>query len=309
MKLLIQINVMLHTLLVGFSAGATELKLALNWKAEPQFGGFYAAQKMFKEKGLNIRVLEGGSGAPTVQMLANGQVDFAIVSAEEILISNERNPKNPVVGVFAVYQINPQAILCHAEKGYKSLKDVFASSSTLAWQSGLSYAMYLRKKFPDSKLKLVPYPGGITNFLSNKDYCQQGFQTSEPLLVEKAGQKATVFTAADEGFNPYTTVLAVRKKDLKERATLVSQVVAAVRTGWGDYLKDPKPTNEIMGGINKAMDKETFAKSAEAQRKLIETKGPLGEMSLDRWQTLGQQLQDLGVLKARPEAKDSFQNL
>ena len=32
------------TILHGCTANADQVQLALNWKAEPQFGGFYAAQ-------------------------------------------------------------------------------------------------------------------------------------------------------------------------------------------------------------------------------------------------------------------------
>ena len=95
----------------GLPAGTT-YKLALNWLPEPQFGGFYQAliDDEFKKQGLNVEILPGGSGTPTVQMLTKGVVDFAIVSAEEILISNDKNLKNTVVGIFAAFQKNPQMI-------------------------------------------------------------------------------------------------------------------------------------------------------------------------------------------------------
>src|SRR5690606_7527 len=102
-------------------------KIALNWKAEPQFGGFYEAQRagLFKEEKLNIRLLEGGSGTPTVQMLANGRADFAVVSAEEILIQNDRNPKAQIVAIFASFQTSPVVIMSHADRKFQNIKDVF----------------------------------------------------------------------------------------------------------------------------------------------------------------------------------------
>ncbi len=90
--------------------GQTEI--ALNWKAEPQFGGFYQAEI---NKDFPLKMLEGGSGTPTIQMLTFGKVDYAVVSAEEILISNEKNPTNPVVAVFAVFQTNPQVLMTKKE--------------------------------------------------------------------------------------------------------------------------------------------------------------------------------------------------
>src|SRR5688572_7456556 len=61
------------------SSGDAKLTLQLNWKPEPQFGGFYAAP--YDKRGLKVDVREGGVGTPTVQMVATEQVAFGVVSA------------------------------------------------------------------------------------------------------------------------------------------------------------------------------------------------------------------------------------
>ena len=97
------------------------MQLALNWKAEPQFGGFYAAQVLglYTKNGLDVTIIEGGSGTPTIQVLGAGKVDYAIVSADEVVISHDRGAKN-VVALFATFQTNPQAIMAHAARGFHS---------------------------------------------------------------------------------------------------------------------------------------------------------------------------------------------
>lgn len=324
MKRYLQISAALLSLVLPnlsattFAAAPPPLKLTLNWKAEPQFGGFYNASLLgeFKKRGLEVEILEGGSGTPTVQMLANGKVDYAVVSAEEILISNERNPESPVMGIFAVYQTNPQMIMCHEEKGFQKLNDVFMSKGTLALQSGLTYAQYLKKKYPQMKTRWVPYAGGISGFVADTGFCQQGFATSEPLLAMKAGQKPKVFLIADEGFNPYTTVVAVRVESIKKNAAQIQKMVEALRVGWDSYLKDPMAANARMAEINKAMDAETFRRSAEAQVRLIQPTPPpfgaknseLGKMTDARWNELGQQLQDLKVIQKAPRPETVYRN-
>lgn len=287
------------------------LVLALNWKAEPQFGGFYAAQLNgeFKKRQLEVRIVEGGSGTPTVQMLGAGKVQFAIVSGEEILIARERNSK--ITALFAVYQTNPQAIMTRESLGFKSLKEVFASEGVLAMQKGLSYAQFLLQKYPQSKLKIVPLSGGISQFLIDSRYSQQCFATSEPLLAKKAGVKTKTFLISDEGFNPYTTVLATSEEMLKnDKAT--KAFVEAVRSGWKEYLKNPEPTNKFMASLNKSMDAATFAESSAAQAPLIESaeteKNHLGYMTVERWQSLIQQMRTLKLLKQDLQAQDVFRN-
>lgn len=288
------------------------LTLALNWKAEPEFGGFYTAQLegIYKKHGLDVKILEGGSGTPTVQMLANGKVDFAIVSADEIIISQERNPKNKLKAVFSVYHTSPHIILTHAEKNYSSIKDVFASKDTLAVQSGLPYYQWLVKTLGKPQAKVVPFTGGIAHFLNDKNFAQQGFITTELLAAEKTGAKVKHFLIADAGYNPYLVVLAVRESLLKEKPELVKKLVQAVREGWEGYLKDPTKTNAEIAKLNKAFDPEILEKAAEIQKPLIQSPAsPLGSMTPERWNTLTEQLKSIGLIKAAPEASSLFENL
>ncbi|WP_413612157.1 ABC transporter substrate-binding protein [Bdellovibrio sp. HCB-110] len=294
----------------AFAQPPTSVTLALNWKAEPEFGGFYSAalQGIYKKHGLDVKILEGGSGTPTVQMLANNKVEFAIVSADEIILSQDRNAKNKVKGLFAVYQTSPYIVMTHAEKNFKTLKDVFASEGILSMQSGLPYYQFLVQKFGKPKVKVVPYTGGVSNFLNNKNFSQQGFITTEPLSAEKAGAKVKSFLIADEGFNPYLVVIAATEETLSKKPELVKKIVTASREGWISYLKDPKATNQYMATLNKSLDLETFNKAADIQKPLIETKETLGSMTSARWETLVQQLKDLKLIKSSPKAQDLFVN-
>jgi NitT/TauT family transport system substrate-binding protein len=292
-------------------AAPTELKLALNWKAEPQFGGFYtgAQSGIFQKQNLKVQILEGGSGTPTIQMLATGQIDYAVVSADEIILAHDRGAKD-VVAIFAVYQTNPQGIMTHAERNFEKIDQVFQSDGTLLWQAGLPYAQFIQKKYGKLKVKTAPYLGGIGNFQKDPHLSQQCFVTSEPLTAEKAGLKVKTFLVADTGYNPYTTVVAVKASRFKEHPEEVKKMVAALREAWGQYLANPQPTNQYMQSLNKMMDMETFQKSAAAQVPLIQVQGTaLGHMEAARWQTLTQQLLDLKLIKSKPQASDLFQNL
>jgi NitT/TauT family transport system substrate-binding protein len=287
-----------------------EVELALNWKAEPQFGGFYAAERSgaYASNGLAVTIQEGGAGTPTVQMVAAGRVDFGIVSADEAVVARSKGAD--VVALFAVYQTNPQGIMTHAERNFAGIKDVYASEGTLAIQAGLPYSDFLKNKFKDVKVKIVPYQGGIASFLSDPKFSQQCFVTSEPLLATKQGKIPKSFLIADEGYNPYTTVLVTNGDYLKKNEATVKKMVAAVRAGWEDYLKDPEPTNAVMAKLNKSMDAATFTASAAAQKALIETPETktdgLGVMTEARWSELAKQLADMKYIDKAPTATELF---
>ena len=287
-------------------ASLLKVPLALNWKPEPQFGGFYAAHIISADKKNEIQldILPGGAGTPVVQMVAAGQIDFGIASADEVIMARAHGAD--VVALFAAFQTNPQAIMTHTERGFKSLSEVYEAKGPLAIQKGLPYALFLEKKFIGRiRAQVVPYLGGIQNFLTDQTYSQQCFSTSEPLSAEKKGAKVKTFLIADEGYNPYTTVLIVRGDVLKKNEKLVKQVVAAVREGWRDYVDHPEKTNAVMARLNPSVDAATFASGSLAQKSLIETgSGALGVMTAARWGELRQQLIELKLVSKEAAKAD-----
>ena len=289
------------------------LTLALNWKAEPEFGGFYAAKLagiFDKRGGLNVEITEGGAGTPVVQMVANSKVPFGIAAADEVVLSQARG--TDVVALFAVYQTNPQGIMVHPERGFKALGDVFAAPGKLAIQSGAPYTLFLQSKFPKAKVKLVPYAGGIGQFLTDADYSQQCFVTAEPLLAKKKNKPAASFLIADAGFNPYGTVVIARRQYIEKNPKQVSDLISAIRDGWGEYLRAPDTANALMVKLNPAMDSETMKASAEVQKPFILAANTptkeLGRMSAERWTELVNQLFDLKLIKTKPAVEKLYQN-
>lgn len=219
-----------------------------------------------------------------------------------------------VVALFAVYQTNPQAIMARADRGFRSLADVFGNDGTVAMQKGLPYVTFLQRKYEkDMKVKVVPYVGGISNFLADPKHSQQCFVTSEPLLAKAKGVEATSFLVAESGYNPYTTVLISRRSFVKANSQLTQAMVSAVREGWLRYLTDEKAaevTHTRMHELNPSLDLDTFRSSAQAQKSLIlpEKAADLGRMSEKRWTELQEQLFDLKILKRRVPALELFRN-
>jgi len=294
----------------GESAKAVKLQFALNWKAEPEFGGFYAAKLSgaFQTKNLDVEITEGGAETPVVQMVANSKVRFGIAAADEVVISQARG--TDVVALFAVYQINPQGIMAHPERGFKSIGDVFNTRGTLAIQSGSPHTLFLQNQFRGYKVKLVPYAGGIATFLTDPNYSQQCFVTSEPLIARKKGKPARSFLIADAGFRPYGTVMIARRQFVERNQKQTRDLIDAVREGWIEYLRSPEAANNLMAKLNPAMDGDTMKEAAEVQKPFILASGAspqeLGKMSVERWTELVDQLYGIKLIKTKPAADKLF---
>ena len=285
------------------------VRITLDWKPEPEFGGFYQAKLSdeFKKRGLNVELQSAGAGAPTWQLVDTGQTEFATTAADQVLIARARGAD--VVAVFAVYQTFPQGIMVHKARGFSGIEDVFRNPGTLAAEDD-TWLKFLLAKYSPIQVTVTGYSGGIAGFMAKKDFSQQCFVTSEPLLARRAGGDPQTFLIADAGFNPYTTVLITRGNTLRTEPDKVKAVVAACREGWRQYLSDPSTANAVMGRLNTEMDAQTFAAAAQAQKPLIETdetrKLGLGSMSLQRWETLGQQLLQLKVIESAPPPDQCF---
>lgn len=287
------------------------ITLQLNWKPEPQFGGFYAADVIgaYAKHGLQVAVREGGAGVPTVDMLAAGTVPFAVVSGDELIVARARGKK--LVGLYAAYQTHPQGIMTRASRGFASLGDVFKSPGTLAMEQGLPYSDFLKNKYGFGSLKIVPSPfGDLSVYRTDETYSMQCFVTSEPLAARRIGVEPRTFLIAESGYNPYATLLATTEAFLKSDPGSCKAMVLAVDEGWEAYMKDPAATNAAMGKLNPTMDAATFAESAAAQTSLIDTEETRtigrGGMTDRRWETLGQQLVELKVIEQAPTPAECY---
>jgi NitT/TauT family transport system substrate-binding protein len=294
----------------GATPNAKKLTLTLDWVPEPEFGGFYAAREsgMFGRQGLDVTIKARGQG-DTWKLVAQNVTDFATTAADQVLIARDQGAD--VVAIFAVYQTSPQAVMVHKARGFTKIDDVFTHPGTLEAED-VTWLRYLRKKFPGAPVKLTSNSPGIATFLASEDLSKQCFITSEPIQARAQGRDPQTFLIADAGYNPYTTVVIARGEMVRNDPGTIRKMIVALRDGWRAYLDDPAPTNKLLGELNREMDAVTFAESARVQRPLIETdetkKTALGEMTATRWQTLGQQLVDLGVIK-KPPAGDAFVSL
>jgi NitT/TauT family transport system substrate-binding protein len=289
-----------------------QVKLALDWVPEPEFGGFYAAREAgaYARHNIAVEIQGGGAGVPVLQMVATGRADFGTVGADELITARARGAD--VVALFAVFQTSPQGIMVHASRKLQKLEDAF-HSGTLALETGPAYVSYLKKKFSWDGVKVVPYDGGVAHFLADSSFGQQCFVTSEPIAARQKGGDPQVFLIADAGFNPYGTVVITRRELLQKSPELAKSFVLATREGWREYLDHPQATNAVLAKLSSALDAATLAAAAEAQKPLVENddskRAGLGSMQRARWQALADQLLDLKVVDAPAKVDDLFVNL
>jgi NitT/TauT family transport system substrate-binding protein len=274
--------------------------LQLNWYPEAEHGGYYAALAAgyYRDAGLDVTILSGGPETPVVQQVARQAAMFGIVNADNMLFA--RAQQAPVVALMAPLQTSPRCLIVHESSGitdFAGLKNL-----TIAMSPASAFTHFLQHKLPLENVRVVPYSGNVAQFLVNKDYAQQGYVFSEPFVARKAGGDPRVLLVSDLGFNPYTSLLFTSDALVAERPEVVAKMVAASIRGWQKYLESPEAANERIHQANPEMDADVLEFGAEAIRPLVlneEAKQQgLGVMSAERWQTLANQLIEIGQLKA-----------
>jgi NitT/TauT family transport system substrate-binding protein len=282
------------------STEAVRVGLALNWFPEAEHGGYFAAlvHGYYRDAGLDVKILPGAASSAVLQRVARNQVAFGVENADRILLG--RAQQADVIALLAPIQKSPRGIMVHADSGFTKIADI--SNVTLAVNSGASWVQYLKARVPLSNVRFVPYSGSVAQFLVDPKYAQQAYVFSEPYVAREKGADAQCLLMADTGYNPYTSVLLTSGETLRTREEVVAKFVAASLKGWQTYLERPEETNRYLHEVNPEMTPGILEYGVKALRPLCldGLPGPtaIGRMTLERWQTLGGQLAEVGAMKA-----------
>ena len=87
------------------------------------------------------------------------------------------------------------------------------------------YWPWLKAKYGFTDAQTRPYTFNIQPFLVDKNSAQQGYLTSEPFAIQKAGVKANTLMFSDQGFPAYATTISCMDKTIKERNKAVESFV------------------------------------------------------------------------------------
>ena len=98
---------------------AQPLRLGLDWLAEAEYGGYYAAQAagLYQQAGLDVQIIEGGPQVNQAQFLLAGRLDLTVTS-NSFLALNFVQQNLPFVAIAAFFQKDPSIILAHPGTGH-----------------------------------------------------------------------------------------------------------------------------------------------------------------------------------------------
>ncbi len=231
-----------------------------NWFAEAEHGGFYqaVATGIYKKYGLDVTIKMGGPQVNIIQLMAAGQAD-CVMGASDLQMIQIREGGVPVVNVAAAFQKDPQVLIAHED--VTSLEGLKDKPILIAQSAHQGFWPWLKAKYGYTDAQARPYTFNVQPFVADKNLSQQGYLTSEPFAIQKAGVKANVLMFSDKGYPAYATTITCMDKTVKERKAAVAAFVKGSMEGWKSYLQDPAPGNALIKKDNSEMNDEQLAYS------------------------------------------------
>jgi NitT/TauT family transport system substrate-binding protein len=306
--------------LAAGSAGAqqklTELKFGTNWVAQAEHGGYYQAiaDGTYEKHGLKVTIVPGGPQANNRMMLPVGRIDF-YMGGNMIQSLSAVEENIPTLVVAGHFQKDPQILMSHPGQGMDTFQDLKKSSDILISKEGVpTFFQWMKVEFGFKEEQVKPYTFNPAPFIANKKAVQQGYVTSEPLSVEKAGGfKPNIFLLADNGFSTYATTVETRRELVEKSPDVVQRFVDASAIGWYNYLYgDNKAANALIKKDNPEISDEQIAFSiAKLKEYGIVDSGDaiklgIGAMTDARMKDFFDKMVKAGVFKAGLDYKKSY---
>lgn len=119
----------------------TPVSLQLQWVAQSQFAGYFAAldQGFYEDEGLDVTILEGAVEIVPQQVVASGGAEFGIAWVPKVLESNEQGVN--LVNIGQVFQRSGTLQVSFVDTGIESVED-FEGMNIGSWGFGNEHELF-----------------------------------------------------------------------------------------------------------------------------------------------------------------------
>ncbi|MCP3975804.1 MAG: ABC transporter substrate-binding protein [bacterium] len=169
----------------------TPINLQLQWFAQAQFAGYYAAvdQGFYEDEGLDVTILEGAVEIVPQQVVASGQAEFGLAWVPKALVSNEEDAG--LVNIGQVFQRSGTLMVSWADTGIASPAD-WAGKTVGNWGFGNEFELTAAiEKFGVADVELVAQNFDMEALLNREVDAAEAMTYNEYAQVLEATNEAT----------------------------------------------------------------------------------------------------------------------
>ena len=255
------------------SAPMQKIRLPMGYIPNIQYAPFYVAieRGYFAEAGFEIE-FDYSFETDGVALVGAGDLPFAIVSAEQVLLARAQGL--PVVYVASWYQNSPVAIVAKAESGIETPSDLVGRRIGLPGLFGASYIALraLLAEFSlsegDVTLDSIGF-NQVQALAADQEDAVVGYVNNEPVQLRAEGYEVNVIRVADFVQLAANGILT-NESMIAQHPEQVRAFVGAFLRGLVDTIADPDAAYQIskqyvesLAEANEAVQKEVLALSIE----------------------------------------------
>jgi len=291
----------------------TPVSVQFSWVHTIEFAGFYKAADAghYAEANLDVDLKSGGFDAagnfiPPVLEVVSGKADFGVAGADVLL--QARAAGDPVVGIAAIYQRNPVALISLAEGNIRTPEDL-AGKRVGVDPGSATFIVYQAFKTARgvADVEEIEQFGLVDPLVNGELDVRTGFVTNEPVILRQQGYEVNIILPSDYGIDLYSNVIFTTEDTLANKPDLVEDFLRATLMGFDDAIDDPKSAAELSVSHNAELNLDNELASMQASLPLLRPAGrSSGMMEAQAWEMTHRILLDQGVLAAPIDYEAAF---
>ena len=292
------------------------IEFILDWKAQMEHCGFFAAQHrgFYKVEGLEVKILEGNSAMNAAILVGSGTYKLGVSSGAATVIA--RSKGIPVVSLAVINQRSPMVVYALKDSGIQTPRDLVGKRLGVNFD-GIKYQEYraLLTKLridPASIVEVGMAGSDPTPLLAGKVDALLGYTQDQPVQVELRGYKVNRISLPDYGVNLYSTNIVANETFLSSHPDLVRRFIRASIKGWRYAMAHPDDAVAIYRSEHPESDAVFNRANFEHLLPLLsnpdEDRMGFGAQSAERWSHTQETLFDLGRIQRKTEVAALFTN-
>lgn len=292
----------------------TDITLMLDWSANTNHTGLYAAQELgyYKEEGLNVKIVQPGAGGSDA-LVAAGKADFGVSYQESVTLA--RTQGVPIVSIAAVIQHNTSGFAAPVDRGIRKAAD-FEGKAYGGWGSPVEEAIMKsimeQDKADVGKVKMINM-GDADFFTAVKrdiDFAWI-FYAWTGIEAKQRGVDLDMIYVKDysEALDYYTPVLVTGEDMIQNKPEVVKAFMRATAKGYEYAISQPEEAAALLSKAVPDLDKELVLASQKWLSPKYKDDAPRwGEQKAEIWKGFADWMYERKLLDQPLEADKAFTN-
>lgn len=256
-----------------------DITVQLKWLHNPQFAGFYVAQRngFYEAENLNVVLTPGGPGVDTITPVIDGTAQFAISFGDSVL--RRAINGDELVAIGATYQQNPYVFMAIRDEDgndpIQSAEDL--EGHTVASNEGDLMLFGILNSFglTESDINRVGVSQAVGPLVEGELDMMNGFITNQVIALQSQGVDLQILRPEDYGVLIYQDLLFTTNDMVENNPDVVARFMRATLRGWERAQESEDEVIAALVSFDASIDTDNALLNWQAAQPLIYDDGQL----------------------------------